>query len=246
LLRWNSDDLGAVVAVSVCSVAFVLYWFLSHSEAVRSSMEQRYGEERTRVRFVLFQRYAGALLLGGIPALAVLWLLGARPRDYGVRFDPDTWVTSLGWILGLAGLLVPVGFLASRRKQAWSRYPQIRTPVWTPGLLVQNAAAWVAYLLAYEYLFRGMLLFECTRSLGAWPAIAVSTALYSMAHVPKGLGETIGAIPFGVLLCVLTLLTGTLWVAFSAHLLLALANDCFAIHHNPELAFVRTATRASS
>jgi len=239
LLQWNPDDLGPVVAITVCTLAFVLYWFISHSEAVRSRMEERYGQERTRIRFVLFQKYSGALLLGVVPALAMFWLVRARPSDYGVRFDPETWGTSLAWMLGLGGLLIPVGFFASRREEAWNRYPQIRTPVWTPGLLVQNAAAWAAYLLAYEYLFRGMLLFECARSVGAWPAIAVSTALYSVAHVPKGLGETIGAIPFGVLLCVLTLTTGTLWVAFAAHFFLALSNDAFALYHQPGMVFKR-------
>jgi membrane protease YdiL (CAAX protease family) len=70
---------------------------------------------------------------------------------------------------------------------------------------------------------------------GVWPAIAINVALYSSTHIPKGLDETIGAIPLGIVLSLLTLLTGTIWIAFFVHLTLALTNSFTALKFNPEM-----------
>ena len=102
-------------------------------------------------------------------------------------------------------------------------------------LKIKNALGWAAYLFGYEILFRGILLFPLVAEFGVWPAIAVNIALYSSTHIPKGLDETIGAIPLGIVLCVLTLLTGTIWIAFFVHLAMALTNSFTALKHHPEM-----------
>ncbi|GAI37228.1 unnamed protein product, partial [marine sediment metagenome] len=75
--------------------------------------------------------------------------------------------------------------------------------------------------------------------IGVWPAIAVNTSIYACTHIPKGFKEAIGAIPFGIILCIITLITGNIWVAFFIHVLLALSNDYFALYHNPEMKIIR-------
>ena len=67
-----------------------------------------------------------------------------------------------------------------------------------------NLLGWAIYLFGYEFLFRGILLFPLAETVGVWPAIAVNIALYSATHIPKGLDETLGAIPLGLVLCWLT------------------------------------------
>lgn len=60
-----------------------------------------------------------------------------------------------------------------------------------------------------QRMFRGFLLFSCARVLGVWPAIAINTAIYALAHVPKGKTEGIGAV-VGILFCLITLESGTI------------------------------------
>ena len=48
-----------------------------------------------------------------------------------------------------------------------------------------------------------------------WPAIAINIALYSATHILKGLDETIGAIPLGFVLCLLTISSGTIGLFLS-------------------------------
>jgi membrane protease YdiL (CAAX protease family) len=71
------------------------------------------------------------------------------------------------------------------------------------------------------------------------PAFALNCAIYALAHLYKGPGETFGAIPVGVLLCYLTLVTGNIWTAVILHSLMALSNEWFSIRFNPDMKFIK-------
>ena len=76
-------------------------------------------------------------------------------------------------------------------------------------------------------------------SIGVWPAIAINIALYSATHIPKGLEETIGAIPLGLVLCILTLSTGTIWIAFLVHVVMAWTNTLTSLKFNPDMKYIK-------
>ena len=94
---------------------------------------------------------------------------------------------------------------------------------------------WIIYLLGYEILFRGIFLFPLAAILGVWPAIAINTLFYSGSHIPKGIKEAIPAIPFGIILCLITLLTGSILAAFIIHLGLALTSTFASIKFKPKI-----------
>ena len=75
--------------------------------------------------------------------------------------------------------------------------------------------------------------------MAAGPAIALNSALYAFAHFYKGPGETFGAIPVGVLLCYLTIVTGNIWCAVVIHALMALSNEWFSLYFHPEMEIVK-------
>jgi membrane protease YdiL (CAAX protease family) len=102
---------------------------------------------------------------------------------------------------------------------------------------MKNALGWTLYLIGYEFLFRGILLFPLVSEIGVWPAIAINTAMYSATHIPKGLNEAVGAVPLGIVLCLLTLMTGTLWIAIVVHIVMAWANSFSSVFHHPDMTF---------
>jgi membrane protease YdiL (CAAX protease family) len=78
-------------------------------------------------------------------------------------------------------------------------------------------------------------LFPIYQLVGLWPAIAINVALYAATHIPKGIEETIGAVPLGIVLCILTLQTGTLWIAIFVHVALAWTNSLTALKFHPDI-----------
>ena len=61
----------------------------------------------------------------------------------------------------------------------------------------------------------------------------IGWAFYSATHIPKGLDETIGAIPLGAVLCLLTYASGTIWIAVIVHIAMAWANCLTALKPSP-------------
>ncbi len=230
---WQEEYLEPILAMAFVTIGFSVYHFVSISTKVQEKYGAKYGAERGRTKFLWMTRHLGAMTIGIIPALLMMIVLGKMPEDYGFAFKNHQ--TSLMWIGGLALIIIPMNFFNSKKEKNLSQYPNVREKVWTKKMVMTNAFSWVAYLFGYELMFRGVLLFSTVALLGEWPAIILNIAFYALVHVPKNLEETIGAFPLGLLLCLITLTTGTIWVAFFVHITLALSNFFFSLRHHPEM-----------
>ncbi len=240
-LSWQEGDITLVLPLLLVTLCFILYWFTFRSEKVKAYFYRRFPGGWDSAMHITFCRGVGFLALGVIPAiLGVTLMPGYTLRDFGLTFRTATALYSLFWILGLGTVMAVVGYMNASRPENLDQYPQIRAKIWTPQMAIVNAAGWVFYLLAYEFLFRGILLFPLAAHLGVWPAIAVNLALYATTHIPKGLRETLGALPLGLVLCLLTLTSGTIWIAFFVHLAMALTNSFAALKFHPDMVYVKS------
>ena len=233
---WYPGELNAILPILCVIVFFVAFWFTSKSERVKSYFYRKYVFDRASVRHITFNRLAGFVFMGVVPAVICLFLLPEyRLADYGLTFRADTLVYTLWWTAGLSLLVIPLAWVSAKKPKNLVNYPQIRAKVWNNKIVAVNAAGWALYLFGYEFLFRGILLFPLAIQLGVWTSIAINVALYSATHIPKGLDETIGAIPLGIVLCIVTLTSGTIWIAFLVHLAMALTNSFVALKYHPDI-----------
>lgn len=230
----SEKELEAVIALASVTIGFIAYWFLSQSVIVENYFARHYPQHQ-QVYFVLFQRYVGFVLLGVLPTVAMFVFLPTSWADYGVKF-PES-IETLYWIVGLSAIILPLNAWNAKKADNLLMYPQIRIPEWTKTTFLQEYTSWIAYLLAYELLFRGFLLFALYRVSGAWVATMANVALYAIAHIPKRQKEAIGAIPLGLLLCYLTLRTGDIWIAVVVHIVLALSNSFFSFLAQPNMKY---------
>lgn len=235
-LSWQAGDLNSFYPIIIATIGFTIYWFISKSEKIKSRFYKGNDEDEASIKHILFTKYMGLVWMGIIPIILSLFVLPQYSlADYGLAIIPETTFTSLAWIFGLAILIIPIAITSAKNPKNFANYPQIRAREWNSALKLKNALGWAAYLFGYEVLFRGILLFPLVDEFGVWPAIAVNVALYSSTHIPKGLDETIGAIPLGMVLSLLTLQTGTIWVAFFVHLTMAWTNSFTALKHHPDM-----------
>ena len=228
-LNWMDGDMEVVLPMMLCLIGFSAFWGVSKLKKINDGS----------VKKILFTKYWGLLTMGILPAIIALYLMPQYSlADYGLTYNPESTMDSVIATLVLAALLMPLAYMTAKKPQHRENYPQIRETNWDRKLVIKNTFGWSAYLLGYEFLFRGILLFPLVDALGVWPAIAINTAMYSATHIPKGMDEAIGAAPLGIVLCLITLMTGTLWVAIVVHILMALANSFSSVYHNPNMKFV--------
>lgn len=165
----------------------------------------------------------------GIP-----WLLGL-PLALGASLDlpsPGSLGLNLEGVprsLGLTGLALaltlPALWLASRKPDFRTHYPEVRRAPWTPRDRALNALTWAAYLLAYEYFFRGFLLLHLAEVMEPALALALVTMAYAFAHIDKHGGELVGTVFSGLIFGTGALLTGSLLMPWLAHLIVAVTAD---------------------
>jgi membrane protease YdiL (CAAX protease family) len=87
------------------------------------------------------------------------------------------------------------------------------------------------FITVYELFFRGVLLQSVLNEYGITYAIIINLIFYSMAHLFSSGKEIAGTIPFGLLLCFLTIRLQSIWPAVTVHLALALSHETKLVHH---------------
>lgn len=239
-LSWTANDTRIFVPILAALIFFILYWFVAQSAKIKQSFYTRFDHDTASVKHIFFTKYFGFIAMGVLPTIVCLLSIPELSlADYGLTFIPETAFFTLVWTVGLCALVIPLAAFSAKKPKNLINYPQIRAKNWDNSIYFKNLLGWALYLFGYEFLFRGILLIPLVEPLGVWPAIAVNIALYSATHIPKGLDETIGAIPLGLVLCLLTLASGTIWIAFIVHVAMAWTNSLTALKHHPDIHYRR-------
>lgn len=231
-MRSENDPL--MLAVLGCSLfGFLGYWWAHCHAGFQSWVEERWPGDRGKVIRIVALKVWGLCVLGGIPAAMLMTEFNLSLADLGVAW-PSQWPTNvmLAWSVLIAGALVMTVF---GEKEVAKNYPQIEAKVWSASTLGWSALGWMCYLAGYEVMFRGYLLFPLAAMLGVWPAIGISTMIYTVMHFHKGMGETLACLPTGVLICWITLQTESVFLAWAGHAIVALFNTTYQVLRRPEI-----------
>lgn len=172
----------------------------------------------------------------GLAALSALILVAlvylarrARLRlsDYGVALgDWKRWGTAC---MVLFALMVPVLLFASRLEAFQKTYPLFRQAAkgWKSFLTVQ--AYFGGYWFAWEFFFRGFLLFGLARRYGAPTAILVQAIPFTFMHFGKPELEVYASFIAGIALGYLDWRGKSMLPSFLLHWMVALSMDLLAV-----------------
>jgi membrane protease YdiL (CAAX protease family) len=232
--------LRVFIPVVVGLIAYLIYWFTQESGRLKERLASKYGEENGSVKLILGTKILGAIVLGLLPFLVYK---NAFPEttltELGVWLNKETALLSLVMIVAIATVMILMLSRLSKSPGMLRKHPEIRVAEWPNSLVIMNLLAWAVYLFGYEFFFRGVLLFPLVDTIGLWPAIAVNVFFYAGIHIPKGADEAIAAIPLAIVLCLLTVKTGTIWIAFFVHLAMAWTVTLVSLKNHPNMRIVK-------
>jgi membrane protease YdiL (CAAX protease family) len=218
----------AIIATVVCS--FIYFIILEKIKGNKNDQSQ----EQLINRYA-WRKISGFLVLGLIPAILAGVVFGFTPWEAGLTFGGSARLWP--WIAGASIFFIILNVFNSKNAGLRAMYPELRLKEWDLARLFIAVAGWVLYLTAYEYLFRGILLLSCLDAFGLWPAVTINLALYAALHLPKGMKEAIAAIPFGALICYLTIESRSILPAVFLHSLQAVSNELFCIYRNLDMEY---------
>ena len=138
------------------------------------------------------------LLLLLLPMVSLNWMKGIGPTEVGFRLRGTRREFLL--VVGLYLLFLPIIYYFSRTLSFQLTYPRLRAARDSAEIFAVFQLMYLFKWIAWEFFFRGFMLFGLERKLGA-NAVLVSTLAFALMHIPKPTAELIGAIPAGYLLC---------------------------------------------
>jgi len=227
---------GALAFLAVFSIAllFYLYYFTSKQKVILNRiMRPAFPSLSDGVLEFLSEKLGGIIFTGIIPAILFLGVLRIPASRAGLQMGLTFEFRYLIIILVLVTCLLSYVFSRKSGIQAMSADLKIKN--WYPRHLFLYSAVWIIYIFGYELLFRGILWSLFFEAFGFWPALLINLLLYSAVHISKGKFMALGALPTGIILCLLSYLTGSFLPAFFIHSTIAVMTGLFSVYHNPEI-----------
>lgn len=175
------------------------------------------------------EAYASTMVLLWLPTLYLV--IGLYSEQISTVEISLVWVGSTNNWLGALGVLALTGYFALNlimTKNAKETHPtleaQLEHVAWLmprspKELMCFTCGVSLSAGICEELLFRGFLWFLMTPFLGFWPALLVSSLLFGLAHAYQGGVHVLRTGVMGIILGVISWLTGTIWIAIAVHAL---------------------------
>ncbi|NQT86857.1 CPBP family intramembrane metalloprotease [bacterium] len=174
------------------------------------------------------RKLAEAVFFLACPLLFVR--LGLRENPLRLGLGPGnvrTWLPWTALFIAVMGVLILV---VSRLDPSFARYYPIYEPARRGGVeFLAWAASYAAYMFAWEYFFRGFLLFGLERRFGRMAAV-IQAVPFALVHVGKPELETYSSIAGGLILGVLALRVRSMWPCFLIHAFIAVWMDVCVVY----------------
>jgi len=170
-----------------------------------------------------------------IKNIAGIFLLGLP-----LILSADNWSLLLSWPVSVSLLQVLVAVILlslTCMVSLYSAMKKTRTYAQAGKITILPAIAPAAFyllvriifLVIYECFFRGLLLFTCIGICGITGAILINLFYYSMIHAFNERSEMLACVPFGIVLCGISIYWQSLLPAILFHLLLAVTHESYIL-----------------
>lgn len=204
------------------AASFVAYFFLSYAyKAIKVRNLEEALQKRNGLLLINLKHIIGIVLFG------ILFYLIVPNLKYLIDSIKVTdWYV---WVLGILVILLS-GSLAFSSSTKRLKFLENKSD-YTLNLSLVYFPIRLVFLLSYEFFFRGIIFFSLVQDLDLYQAILITTLLYVIIHGFDSRNEIIGAIPFGIVLCLFSYYTNSIWFAFVIHAALSVVYEWSIFKH---------------
>lgn len=204
-------------------VCFFMLEYLAYSKSSNKIIGQKVPAPVFSI--VLMLNIAGIVLYG-----LVSYSVSESPNETYFNLPMPSKI-SLIWVFLLGDVVCLISFFSAHRATGANRYPigqgneaEKNQPVLPAAFSTKNSVVYLIvraiYLFAYEYFFRGVLLFSIAAFIGWFWAVVINVFLYFLLHLFSSKKEMLATIPFGFALCYVSYAWQSFFPAFILHVAL--------------------------
>jgi len=217
---------SAILVTAIVIALYGLYYGIVYTRVSRWIYRRFASKLNETVFHAVFFRLSGFVIFGLGSALIFHSILGAKFDFLSLQTAHFQQILPYSIGLFLIAILIPY---INVRKSKQSQYPQFKIEKWTNSYKWLSYITWTLYLMGYEFMFRGVLLFGTVEEFGCYLAVILNVVLYAFVHIPKGKKEVLGCFILGPILCVVALMTHNILIPTILHISVCLCNEYFSI-----------------
>ncbi len=170
------------------------------------------------------------ILMCVIPIVLIKFVFKESLYKYGFGLG-DIKFGSILTVITLLLLVVPLIYSGSKMADVRLEYPLAKILLERHDLIFFYESAYVIfYYIAWEFFFRGFLLFGLKERFGAFNAVLIQTISSCLIHIGKPEGEIIVSIIVGIIFGAIALRTRSIWYVFILHAAMGVLTDLFIIY----------------
>lgn len=225
----EQKDINAFILLLSAPVLLTLYYY--HGRAPRFAQYFPALKENPLIDiFNIFWQFGiFFVLMFLVPLLIIKFRFKAPLRDFGISPGDKKFGFAM-ILLAIPFIVAPLIYIGSRFPDLRAEYPLARLLLQRHDLVIWYELAYVIfYYTAWEFFFRGFLLFGLREKYGDMAAIMIQTISSCLIHLGKPESEIIGSIVVGILFGVIALRTRSIWYVFAIHASIGVLTDLFII-----------------
>lgn len=169
------------------------------------------------------------ILLGILPLLMISFLFKDSLKEYGLQMgDWRSGFTSIFWLFPIISILML--YPSSNTQEMIVYYPLDKEAGASVFKFFRFEIIRVAFFYtAWEFFFRGFMLFGLRKYVGDWLAICIQTIPSCLWHIGLPAGEIFASIFGGILFGVMALKTNSILYPFILHFLIGVTLDLLIV-----------------
>ncbi len=227
-LDFSKKDFHIYIILLSAPVLLTIYRYHGYPGTFNPFLDLGYATDQTVSinQFIIF-----FLLMFVIPVLYVKIAMKKRLSDFGFGLGDTGFGVKTLILIPL--IVVPAIYFAAKMPDVRSEYPLAKSLIHDQShILVYELAYVIFYYIAWEFFFRGFLLFGLKNKFGAFNAILIQTISSCLVHIGKPEGEIIGSIIVGIIFGIIALRTKSIWYVLLLHAAIGVLTDLFIIYNN--------------
>lgn len=163
-----------------------------------------------------------------IPVVFIKFGMKKSLKEFGFGFGDIKF--GLIFLCIIIPVIVIVIYFSAKMPDIQKEYPISKIILTRHDLILWHELSYIIfYYIAWEFFFRGFMLFGLKDRFGGFNAILIQTIASCMIHLGKPSAETITSILYGVVFGAIALRTRSIWYVLIAHIVTGILTDLFVI-----------------
>lgn len=228
-IDYDKRKIDTYIILLSSPLLLTLYWYHGRGGGLAKYFPGLLGNPLYDYYRTLWQFGVFFTLMFVLPVLFIKWRLKRPLKDFGFALGDRTYGARVT-IFMMPVVVIPIAFIASRMPDIRVEYPLAKLLYGRPDLILWYEIAYVLlYYIAWEFYFRGFLLFGLKDEFGTTNAILIQTISSCLIHLGKPEGEVIASIVAGIIFGVIAIRTRSFWYVMALHASIGVLTDMFIL-----------------